>query len=281
MDFVETKSQVDANAKTLWASLRSKERALEALKIIKNGSHYVATASGGKVLFTPSRFAGYIANNIARHGNNLHRHGTKTTDAISRIYKCRPAENSDLESRFLQLCNEAGVEAANKARRYWWDDRIDAALASSQTPKGPPPTIVLPGGEVVYVTVAQRRNHDKFRTALMRYWGGRCVVTGCSVRGLLQAAHIKPWKACTPSEKTNIFNGLILLPTVHALFDQALLSFDSRGSILLSPRLSDEDCEKLGISRDVKIPIEGKHAFFLKHHLSRFTERCSSQRRGR
>ena len=59
-----------------------------------------------------------------------------------------------------------------------------------------------------------------FRTALTSYWGGKCCVSGLSMEPLLRASHIKPWAVCDlDRERLDVFNGLLLIPNLDALFD--------------------------------------------------------------
>lgn len=58
--------------------------------------------------------------------------------------------------------------------------------------------LVADGGERTTERVAevrQRVGQDLFRDALMRYWGGRCAISGVGEPALLRASHAKPWKA--------------------------------------------------------------------------------------
>lgn len=60
------------------------------------------------------------------------------------------------------------------------------------------------------------------RVALLDFWQGRCCVTGLDVAELLRASHIKPWARCeSDDERLDVFNGLLLSPTMDALFDAA------------------------------------------------------------
>ncbi len=88
-------------------------------------------------------------------------------------------------------------------------------------------------------TVKQRRGQEYFRDAVLNNFGGRCGVSGLSIRELLVASHILPW-GTHPDERWNVRNGLSLSRIHDAAFDRWFISFDEQLRLLLSPRLSAE-----------------------------------------
>lgn len=71
--------------------------------------------------------------------------------------------------------------------------------------------------------VVNQRNgvaQAKFKTLLMKNFAGRCAVTGWVNGGVLEAAHIEHGTRYNPS------NGILMTPTMHALFDSALMGID-------------------------------------------------------
>lgn len=92
--------------------------------------------------------------------------------------------------------------------------------------------------EVVFQQIKLRRGQRKFRDLLLERFEGRCVVTGCSVVDVLEAAHIDPYRGV---EENNPKNGLLLRADVHTLFDLDLLGIDPTDlSILLHPQVAGE-----------------------------------------
>jgi len=67
-----------------------------------------------------------------------------------------------------------------------------------------------------------RRGQQKFRNALRKRYGDRCVVTGCEVLALLEAAHISPYRGDNDNHPEN---GVLLRADIHTLFDLNLLAF--------------------------------------------------------
>ncbi len=68
-----------------------------------------------------------------------------------------------------------------------------------------------------------RRGQPAFRATLLEAYGCRCVITGCSVEDVLEAAHITPYFGGTTNHTSN---GLLLRADLHTLFDCGLLAID-------------------------------------------------------
>ena len=65
-----------------------------------------------------------------------------------------------------------------------------------------------------FAEIIRRRGQPKFRKALLRIYGGRCAITGCSVEAALEAAHVTPYRG----ERTNVpANGILLRSDIHTL----------------------------------------------------------------
>lgn len=66
----------------------------------------------------------------------------------------------------------------------------------------------------------ERRGSARFRRALIARYGARCMISGCALRDLIEAAHIRPYR--TP-DYSAVENGLLLRSDLHTLFDLDLL----------------------------------------------------------
>jgi hypothetical protein len=99
-----------------------------------------------------------------------------------------------------------------------------------------------------------------------RRWDEACAVTKCSVRDLLRASHIKPWRVSSHQERLDPQNGILLSANIDILFDKGFLSFDDNGHMLVSARLSASDQRRLGLPKNlIRKPDPGECAY-LKHH---------------
>ncbi|MCY1312944.1 hypothetical protein D9M70_634180 [compost metagenome] len=84
---------------------------------------------------------------------------------------------------------------------------------------------------------------------------------------LLRASHIKPWRAASPVERLDPFNGLLLTPNLDLAFDQGLISFDDSGRILLGSDLDPASASALNITPELRLRhIEPRHRDYLAWH---------------
>ncbi len=133
-----------------------------------------------------------------------------------------------------------------------------------------------PGGEEGkkegIATTKTRLNQTEFRKKVVDYWGGMCAVTGCSVTVILEAAHIKGWKDCkTNSECISEYNGLLLTPNLHELFDSYLITFGKDGKIIISNKLSKEDRGILGLNFEMKLrKVDPEREKYMQFHRATF-----------
>ena len=93
-----------------------------------------------------------------------------------------------------------------------------------------------------------------------------CPLTGLDVRSLLIASHIKPWSKCNNEERLDPFNGLMLAPNIDALFDSGLITFDTDGTIKISPKIDLENQKRLGIFPDMQLKIEPESEKYFEYH---------------
>ena len=137
-------------------------------------------------------------------------------------------------------------------------------LAETDTaPKGEPP-LRTERQQMITTRTAQSR----YRSALEKMWGGKCPLTGVSIPALLRASHAKPWKDCTDTERVDPYNGFLLEARMDALFDQGYISFADEGTLIISPCLTEEDREMLGLHTIAQIlpMITPEHLPYLCWH---------------
>jgi putative restriction endonuclease len=77
--------------------------------------------------------------------------------------------------------------------------------------------------EIILQTIKLRRGQQNFRRELLKKFDFRCVITGCEVVDILEAAHIKPYRG---KNDNHIQNGLILRADIHTLFDLNLIAIN-------------------------------------------------------
>ena len=122
--------------------------------------------------------------------------------------------------------------------------------------------------------VRQRVGQDRYRQAMLSYWGGACAVTRLTLSPALRASHAKPWVVCSSdSERLDVFNGFLLSANLDALFDKFLITFSDAGKILINSKVTENDRHALGIDASMNLRwVAPEHLVYLKHHQNEFSK---------
>jgi len=81
-----------------------------------------------------------------------------------------------------------------------------------------------------------RLGQGAFRVAVLEAYGRKCAFTGGKVLPALEAAHIRPYAAGGPHEKSN---GVFLRRDIHSVFDAGYLTIDTDQKIVVSGKVRD------------------------------------------
>lgn len=118
----------------------------------------------------------------------------------------------------------------------------------------------------IILSIKARRGQSLFRQKLIEAYTGRCAITGCSVKEVLEAAHILPYKG----EHTNILsNGILLRADIHTLFDLGLINIDEKLTVIVSRNLFDSEYWQYNNSK-LKITLSfsvSQDCFLFKQNL--------------
>lgn len=112
-----------------------------------------------------------------------------------------------------------------------------------------------------------RRGQGAFRQSLRATYGDRCMVTGCTLVDLLEAAHISPYRG---DGDHHAENGLLLRADIHTLFDLDLVGIEPDALVIrLHPALGvagygDLEGRELrcGFGRPSRAALESRWAAF-------------------
>ncbi len=97
--------------------------------------------------------------------------------------------------------------------------------------------------ELVNRAIRVRRGQTAFRSELAARYGLRCMVTGCELFDIVEAAHIAPYRGAPDNA---VVNGLLLRADVHTLFDLNLLAIEPDSLVVhLHPRVARFDYSNL------------------------------------
>jgi hypothetical protein len=143
-------------------------------------------------------------------------------------------------------------------------------LVSASAEQTPPSQIIeyAPGldeTEREYLRSA-RIGQGGFRKALLKQFGEACPVTGITNPELLIASHIKPWSACSNSDRLDSQNGLLLSALVDRLFDRGLISFSDGGQLMVSPKLSESDWRLCNLCAAKPIALTERSKVYMAYH---------------
>ena len=99
----------------------------------------------------------------------------------------------------------------------------DAADESDdEAPAGYQPSDVN-NREKVLTTIRVRRGQRTFRNRLIKRYGPRCMISGCRLVDIVEAAHIWPYRNLSDNHPEN---GILLRADLHTLFDLDLMGID-------------------------------------------------------
>jgi hypothetical protein len=113
------------------------------------------------------------------------------------------------------------------------------------------PSGIRDGRERTLASIVRRRGQPAFRKHLLSAYRGRCAITGCQVKAILEAAHIIPYKG---SKTNHAGNGLLLRADLHTLFDLQLVAVnEATMRVLISPQLAGTEYEQYRGQR-IRIP---------------------------
>jgi hypothetical protein len=122
------------------------------------------------------------------------------------IIKAYLKKDPDLEETLNRLFTEESTEGPLGPADDEGDSLVDPEY---EAPKGDL-------REMALQQIRKRRGQSQFRNALLQRYGRRCLVTGCSVVAVLEAAHIDPYRSDINHHPGN---GLLLRADIHTLFD--------------------------------------------------------------
>jgi hypothetical protein len=122
--------------------------------------------------------------------------------------------------------------------------------------------------------IQARIGQGQFRERLLNLWSGACAITGCTVKHILRASHIKPWKDSSNEERLDPDNGLLLTANLDALFDKHLISFDEDGRMLVAKQIGNSELKALGLPQHMKRSLNDQQRSYLALHRATHLERA-------
>jgi putative restriction endonuclease len=104
--------------------------------------------------------------------------------------------------------------------------------------------------------ISARRGQGLFKDRVSKI-EKRCRITGVENPVHLIASHCKPWRDSNNEERLNGENGLLLTPTIDHLFDRGFISFEDKGTLIISPVAHRPSLQRMGIDTDKVVNVGG------------------------
>jgi hypothetical protein len=125
---------------------------------------------------------------------------------------------------------------------------------------------------VIERQIRVRRGQQRFRESLRARYRDQCLVTGCTILDLLEAAHVIPYRGAKDNHPEN---GLLLRADIHTLFDLDLLGIHPESlRIEIVPNLeSDPEYQKFAGTKIDCGSAGGPSRVALKTRYEQFRER--------
>jgi len=116
------------------------------------------------------------------------------------------------------------------------------------------PTSYIDGRDKTFRQIVQRRGQKRFRDDLLEIYKCTCVITGCKVKAVLEAAHITPYLGPHTNHSSN---GLLLRADIHTLWDLGLIAINPESmKVQISNKLMGSD---YAVHHGQKIKINLNH----------------------
>ena len=194
-------------------------------------------------------------------------------------YKIRPGQEGDADLRevidYLRANNVSNFDTRTEMEvvARGWPDLAPPLLANAAIEEINADPQCKDEPETFRLALARARiGQGSYRLGMMKFWGGRCALTGCAVQTVLIASHAKAWAESSNKERVDKFNGLLLAAHVDRLFDGGLVSFADDGRIMSSPYLPEDALEVLGLSSQTRLQrmLDERHLPYLQAHRLKY-----------
>ena len=201
--------------------------------LIARGRDLVVYKSNSKLHFAPSRFVGYLNNDLITHsvkGNG--KHGTKTTQRIDKILGCHSVSNDELDKKYFAFCDELDVIPTKHQKKYWVLDEEQNDQYSNEYYEG--------NAQLVLVNRYER--NPQARKECIEKFGCKCQICEMNFEkvygevgnGFIHVHHITP----ISEKKGNRhlvnpeINLIPVCPNCHAMLHKGKLSIEELRAII-------------------------------------------------
>lgn len=112
-------------------------------------------------------------------------------------------------------------------------------------------------GTDIEALVKRRLFSGSLKKIVLRTFDAKCCLTGLELPALLVCSHIRPWAESSHSQRVDPSNTLLLAANWDALFDRYLVSFDSRGKLIVAKSLvGSQILRTMGARENVRLSAD-------------------------
>lgn len=195
------------------------------------------------------------------------------SQAILKAAAPKPNDQHSIELLDPQKLHELLAGTFPAAQHLLDDAAASATLEPNDAAQNEPPTEFAPTvhdeRQRILKEICQRRGQAAFRRALISRYGPKCMLSGCKLLDLIEAAHISPYLG---AKDHHIDNGLLLRADIHTLFDLGLLAFNPDNLIAhVAPHAASAGYSLYG---GVHLQVDGAKRPSKKALKSRWLEFC-------
>ena len=227
MKLITNKEQLLANIETVEnyladGNLSEKEAMLD---LIRKGKCLVAYKVANEYRFAPSRFLGYVNNNLVGHKLSKTKTGLETNPTISKVLESKLLSDTRLENEYVRYCNALGVSASNYDKRRYWYLEIEVDFVRNKDFE-----VGFPEGKIVErIHKSRERNKKLVEAAKLSFKNkhGRLFCEICDFdfekqygsigKSFIEAHHTIPVSEMEPNQITKIEDMVLLCSNCHSM----------------------------------------------------------------
>ncbi len=188
----------------------------------------------GHVFDVPTEEQVSVTNYEANYGNSFVDISNAVSVADLKRAALRPSDQLSIEEVDVTVFSDQVAAAAPSARdliAYYLQsmgpDSVDSDVGPIPiTTDGNYSPSLADTRERINRSIALRRGQRTFRNKLLRRYGPSCMITGCKLLDIVEAAHIWPYRGESDNSSEN---GILLRADLHTLFDLDLLGINPQG----------------------------------------------------
>jgi len=227
MKLISKKEQLITNIETVENYLTDGDLSEKEtmLGLIRKGKCLLAYKVNNEYRYAPSRFIGYIKNNLKEHTESKTKDGRDTNPSISKALASKLSSNEDLEKKYIQYCIDLGIQPSNYSKRkYWYLEINEDFTENKQFEAG------FPEGKIIErIHKSRERNSKLIESAKINFRSkhGRlfCEICGFDFekkygligKEFIEAHHTIPVSDMKPNHVTKLEEIVLLCSNCHSM----------------------------------------------------------------